>query len=235
MYNPATGREEFYLISNQEEIQLGQQVALETERRYPVIHDYRLNQRLHTVARKIVAKSDRKDIPYRFRIIEIPNQVNAFAAPGGVIYVTRELMTLTDDDELACVIGHEVGHVAARHAVKKIQANMGIAIIESLIFSQGKMDDNLRRTKDITDTMINLVVAGYSREDESLCDRLGVKYAYQAGFNPEGMITFLNKLKYRAQSETPTLAIFFHSHPPYDQRIETVRYEIERLKSGELK
>jgi len=234
MYNPATGREEFYLISEQEEIRLGQQVALQTERRYRVVTDHHLNQRLQSVAQRIVNNSDRRNISYRFRIIEIPDQINAFAAPGGIIYVTRDLMELTNDDELACVLGHEVGHVAARHAVKKIQVSMGITIIESLIFPKEKMDEDLKRTKNITNTMINLVAAGYSREDESLSDRLGVKYAYRANFNPEGMITFLNKLKEKSKNQPPNLAIFFHSHPPYDQRIESVRQEISRLKSGQI-
>ena len=150
VYNPATGREEFYLISTQEEINLGQQVAWQTERRYQVVKDPYLNHRLQSIAQRIVNSSDRKDIPYRFRIIKIPDQINAFAAPGGIIYVTYDLIKLANDDELAVVLGHEVGHVAARHAVKKIQMNMGIALIESLIFQEKKMDRDLKQVQNIT-------------------------------------------------------------------------------------
>ncbi len=232
IYNPATGREEFYLISTQEEIRLGRQVARQMEQRYQVVKDSRPNRRLHSIAWRIVNVCDRKDVPYRFRILNIPGQINAFAAPGGIIYVTDDLMNLANDDEFAAVLAHEAGHVAARHSVKKLQMSMGIAIIESLIFQEKKMDKDLKRVRQITNTMVNLVTAGYSREDEFLADRLGVKYAYQAGFDPWGMVTFLTKLQKKSKNRDPSVAIFFHSHPPYRQRIEAVKNEIIRLKAG---
>lgn len=234
-YNPATGREELYLISSQEEIRLGEQVAYQTERQYQVVREPYSNQRLNSIGQRIVNACDRRDISYHFKIIDIPRQINAFAAPGGFIYVSQDLMNLADDDELAAVLGHELGHLAARHSVKKIQMNLGVALIESLIFKEKKMDEDLKQAKQITDTMINLVEAGYSREDELLADQLGVRYAYRAGFNPEGMITFLTKLQEKSEGREPGMAIFFHSHPPYYQRLEAIKNEISRLKDKEIK
>ena len=229
VYNPATGREEFYLISPREEIKLGEEISRQIRETYQVENDPAYFLRLRGVAEKIVPVSDRDDISYHFAVLNAPEEINAFAAPGGYVYVTRELMDLADDDELANVIGHEVGHIAARHGVKKIQARMGVALIYSLIFPEEK-EEKLGDARQITDVMINLVEAGYSREDEFLADRLGVKYAHKAGYDPRGMITFLEKLSRESEGKPSGLNVFFSSHPPYHERAAAVERQIVLLR-----
>jgi len=104
---------------------------------------------------------------------------------------------MVNDNELACVIGHEIGHVAARHIAKKLQTQLGYSILMNLALRNASVKD-IQQAIDVT---FNLVQLGYSREDELLADRLGAKYAYKAGYDPYAMVTFLKKLKEKNKEE----------------------------------
>lgn len=133
------------------------------------------------------------------------------------------LMDIASDDELACVLAHEIGHVAARHSVKKLQAVLGYQLIAGIILGAS---GNQAMSQAI-DVVFNVASMGYSRKDELLADRLAVKYAKKAGFNPYGMITFFEKLKQEAQKKGPDLNLaFLSSHPPIEERIKQAKNEI---------
>lgn len=132
-------------------------------------------------------------------------------------------MDMVSDDELACVIGHEIGHVAARHIAKKLQAQLGYELLMNIAANKAGFRD-LQKAASITFDLISL---GYSREDELLADKLGAKYAYKAGYDPYAMISFLKKLKELNKGEMGI--VFLRSHPYASQRIELMDKQIKSI------
>lgn len=225
-YNPATGKEEFIMIGTQEEVSIGQQVARQIEHRFRLSEDPAQIQRVNRVGNKIASVCDRRDLQYYFKVLK-NKDINALSTPGGYVYVNTGLLDKANDDELAAVIAHEVGHISARHAVKAMQADMAYSVIAGLIFSR----IGSREVQRGANIAMNLIMLGYSREDELEADRLGVKYTYYAGFDLNGMITFLEKLK-QEEKERPwdKSLVYLRSHPLYSERIAKARAEIAFLK-----
>jgi predicted Zn-dependent protease len=181
--------------------------------------------RVSSVGNKIAAVCDRHDLLYHFKAIE-DDEVNAFALPGGYVYVTSGLLEKVsdNDDELAAVLAHEVGHVVAKHSVKRIQAAMGYNLLSLLIVGATR-DAKAQRMADIA---FGQILLGYSRQDELLADRLAITYAERAGYNPEGMVTFLQKLK-TMQKNRPLRRFFYLStHPYISERISQARRIINK-------
>jgi predicted Zn-dependent protease len=220
VYNPATGQQEFILIDTQDEIQIGRQVAHQVYQRFRVYRNPDTNEYLGQIGQRVASVSDRQDLAYHFIILD-EDDINAFTVPGGYIYVFRGLLDIADtDDELAGVLAHEVGHVAARHIIKKMQAQMGYEILLSLATRGRQEYQNVVRFANVA---FNLVMLGYSREDEYFADKLAVRYMKRAGFDPQAMINFLEKLK-RQEKESPPA--FLSTHPGLDERIEHIKQEI---------
>ncbi|MCK4617934.1 M48 family metalloprotease, partial [Candidatus Aerophobetes bacterium] len=160
---------------------------------------------------------DRQNLEYHFKILDDP-MVNAFACPGGFIYVTTGILkTMESEAELAGILGHEVGHVTARHAVKRIQGMLAYTILASLLLK----DEDARQ---IIDVVFNLILLGYSREDEFQADRLGARYAYEANYDPRGLRDFLAKLKKLEQRKPLAIETLISSHPPTSQRIKKIEH-----------
>lgn len=218
-YNPATGQEEFIFITTPVEVSLGNMLASRISGQFKISKDGQNINRLTKIGEKVALVSDRRDLRYRFTVIE-DESLNAFTTPGGYIYVNSGLIEKTTDNELACVIGHEVGHVAARHIAKKLQAQIGYDILMNIATRKGGLAD-LQKAASLS---YNLIMLGYSREDELLSDRLGVKYAYKAGYDPYAMTTFLKKLKEANNEELGF--IFLRSHPYISQRIKMTKRQI---------
>lgn len=227
VYNPATGKKEYLMINTQEEVALGNQVAVEIERKFVLSRNPAEIERVHRIGAKIAAVSDRRDITYYFKVIQ-DDDINALSTPGGYIYVNTGLLKAADDDELAAVIAHEVGHVAARHAVFLMQSNMTTSLIGSIIFSNVEASEDVRRG---TSAAVNLIMLGYSREDEFEADKLGVRYVYYAGFDADGMAAFLEKLQ-RQNKENPLDRglVYLRSHPLYSDRIAKARAQAAYLQ-----
>jgi predicted Zn-dependent protease len=225
IYNPATQRKETLLLDTPSEVALGQDMDKQVRQKLQLIANPQIQDRLNLIGSKIAAASDRQDIVYQFQIVK-DKELNAFAIPGGYIYVHSALMDAAGDDELAAVLGHEVGHLAARHSVKQLQAVMGYQLLMSIVVgASGKQ--NILQATDIIFSLVNL---GYSRQDEYLADKLGVKYTKRAGFNPYGAVTFFRKLQAEADKEGPQANIvFLSSHPPIYERIKRVEAEISNL------
>lgn len=225
IYNPATQRKETLLIDTESEVALGRNMDRDIQKRLKILRDPQMQYRLNNIGSKVVTFSDRGDLNYYFSIVK-DKDLNAFAIPGGFVYVNSGLMDISTDDELACVLAHEIGHIAARHSVKKLQANLGYQIIMGIVLGAGG-GRSMTRAINI---VFNLVSLGYSRQDESLADRLAVKYAIKAGFNPYAMLTFFEKLKKEAERKGPNFKlVFLSSHPPIEERIKNVKVEIENV------
>ena len=150
--------------------------------------------------------------------------------PGGFIYVNEGLMKVLNDKELAYVVAHEVGHTAARHIVKKMQAGMTYQLILTAAFAGlGGDAGSAADAAQAVDTVYNLVSLSYSRKDEYEADRLGVKYAFLSGSDPYAAISALEKIK---KEEGPNWKVlgYFRTHPYVDERIAALKKFIPELK-----
>lgn len=226
VYNPATEKKELIFIDTQSEVSLGANIDQQVRAQYKVSKDKGIEARLQKIAGAITKVSDRQDLVFRFTVLE-SKEVNAFATPGGYIYVFTGLIGNVTDDELAGVIAHEVGHVAARHIVKKLQAQLGYEILMSFAFGATNPTD-IERAVNLTFNMISL---GYSRGDELEADKLAVKYMNMAGFNPRAMIEFLEKLQKMEQSGLLSGVSIFSTHPTLKVRMA----ELEKLLADNTK
>ncbi len=222
IYNPATERKETLLIDTEGEVALGRDMDRDIQKKLKILQDQQMQRRLEDIGNTVARFSDRGDLGYHFKIVK-DRELNAFAIPGGFIYVNSGLMDIATDDELACVLGHEIGHIAARHSVKKLQAVMGYQLVIGIILG---LSGN-QAISQATDIVFSVVGLGYSRKDEFLADKLAVKYAKKSGLNPYGMITFFEKLKQEAQKRGSNFnLVFLSSHPPIEERIKNVKNEI---------
>ncbi len=225
IYNPATQRREIYFIDDNSEILIGKNLATQIlKQEKKVVRDKTLLLWVRNIGEKIAKVCDRNYLQYNFYILD-KKEMNAFALPGGYVFVNRGLVEKTNKDELAFCLGHEIGHICARHPVKRLQVSLGWNLLLTLALKGTKYAD-IKRGIDV---IYNIIALGYSREDEFLADSLGVKYAYKAGFNPYGAISLLEKLR-REGGEDNSL-VFLRSHPPINRRIENVKEKIKEIKN----
>lgn len=225
VYNPATGQQEVIFIDTANEMAIGQQLAPRVEAQYPLYPDWQLNNYVNTIGQKVAAVSDRTDLPYHFKVVN-DKSFNAFTIPGGYIYVNRGLLQrIHSDDEIAAVLAHEIGHVAARHTAKQIQAQMGYSLIMDLVLGASG-NEGLGQALSVT---FNLINNGYSREDELQADRLSVRYTSRSGFNPEATLKVLELIQELEKGDPTTMLVFMRSHPPAEQRIKIVREELAKI------
>ncbi|MBI5149954.1 MAG: M48 family metalloprotease [Candidatus Omnitrophica bacterium] len=224
MYNPATGHREFIMISTGEEVEMGKSVHQSIARQYKFPDSPAKLERLRRIGQRLAKVSDRQDYTYNFYLIE-DKEMNAFTTPGGNVYMYTGLLDkLTSDDQVAAVLAHEIGHCAARHTVKKFQAALGYDLISRIVLSQIGGDQAREITALSTNAVMNIVFSGYSRQDEFEADRLGVKYAYLACYDPRGSVETFKILE--AGSQGPDVPLFLRSHPYLRDRIGMVEEEI---------
>ncbi len=216
--NPATGRKIPMLISTQEEIALGEEVAPEFEKEFGgLVEDEDLQRYIRDVGGRVAAPAER-EMPYEFGLLrsEIPN---AFALPGGNVYITVGLLEVMNSErELAAVLGHEVGHIAAQHNVQSLQRQVGAAIlIEVAMHVIGGESGQV--IGDVASIVTGMTHLSYSRRDEYEADLLGIRYMAAAGYNPWGMVELLKTLE-EVGGEGDRLSEMFSTHPLTSKRIE---------------
>jgi len=210
------------MFNTAQEVSLGQEMDQEVQKKLVIVHDPEMEYRLNSIGSKVAAVSDRQDLVYYFRIVK-DNRLNAFSMPGGFVYVNTALMRSATDDELAGVLSHEIGHIAAKHGIKQLQAMLGYQAIMGIALGMGT-ESNLQDSLDI---IFNLGSLGYSRKDEFFADKLAVKYTKKAGYDPNGLVTFFGKLKKEAQEKGSGFnLLFLSSHPPINERIKNIEQEI---------
>ncbi len=150
---------------------------------------------------------------------EVGADINAFALPGGYIYLFDGLVDFAEnDDQIACVIAHEVGHIVAKHGIKRLQAQMGYTLL--VLASVGVGDANLAR--GVNAAFISALMA-YSQEDELLADKLAIRYAEKAGYNPRAMIDFLENLREKKRKDPLRAKSVFRTHPHFSERAVTIQ------------
>jgi len=221
-YNVVTGKEETYYYSTDKEVAMGRAIAEQVEKEYKFADDPLIQKRVEDIGKRIAAVCDRKEIDYHFYVLE-DDEVNAVSLPGGYVYVNKGLIDkIANDDELAGVIAHEVGHIVARHSIKKLQAMQGYSILRLLV----AVSPGSAQVGNAADLAFLELLTGYSREDELLADQLGVRYEKLAGYDPRGMIHFLEKLQEVHRREPLRPKSYFKTHPYVPDRIRVVKQEL---------
>jgi len=222
--NPVTGQQQLMLVSEQDEAQMGQQTDQSVVEQYGVYDNRELQGYLQGMGLSIARLSHRPGLNWQFKVMDSP-VVNAFAAPGGYIYVTRGLLAATNNEaELAGVIGHEIGHVTARHSAqqysKMMLANLGISVGQSVMGGYG---DALGKALEAG---TGLLFLKFSRDDEREADTLGVEYATKAGYDATRIADFFTTLQRQSAlsgEQEARLPEFFSTHPNPENRETTVR------------
>jgi len=203
------------LVSRADEVKIGKRVEQETIKEYGgVSTDAVLNERVERVGKLVAAVSPRKDVTYTYKVVN-SDVVNAFAAPGGPVVITKKLaQMLSADDELAFVLAHETGHIAAQHGRKAINRAILASGVAYLLF---------RKSGESVQTGVNVMYTlydrGYSRDQEYEADSYGVTLARAAGFNNEGAISALAKLGLKRAKGVDK---YFATHPDTPDRINRV-------------
>jgi predicted Zn-dependent protease len=221
--NPVSGLPEVTLVSTEQEKKLGAEEAEKVKQEMGLIESETLSPYLNRLGDRLAQQSPRQDVSYQFAIIDMP-EPNAFALPGGYVYVSRGLLALVNsEDELAGVVGHEIGHVAARHSVQKISKQGPFAVLTNLVAGiTGLVSPFVGRiVGGIGDFAQSLVFSPYSRSQETEADRVGQEMAARAGWDPAGLSTFLNTLErdqtlHEKEHRRPS---FFDSHPATPERV----------------
>jgi predicted Zn-dependent protease len=221
-YNMVTGEQENYYYSTDREVALGRAMQKQVEKQIKLAEDPLMQKRLEDIGKKIVEVCDRKDINYSFKVLD-EDEVNAVSLPGGFVYVNKGLVEkVANDGELASVLAHEVGHIVARHSVKKLQGAYGYTLFR-ILASQAPGGGQVGAAADAAFTEL---ILGYSREDELLADKLGARYTKLAGYDPHSMINFLKKLQQVNQRRPLAPKSYFKTHPYVPDRIRIVKQEL---------
>ena len=222
-------------IPEKDEIALGRELAGRTMGAAPLVNDPRLQRYVNRVGRAIAAHSDRPDLPWRFGVIDTPS-VNAFAAPGGVILVTRGLYEILDNEaQLAAVLGHEVAHVMKRHHVEVMQKQMATSGISSLAQATVGQRDRTGMFNQVLGTGAEVLTKALDKDAEYESDQVGTVLAAKAGYSVSGMIDVLQKL--RARAGDPSANLLFETHPHPQERLvklgDSIEPQIASLPPGE--
>jgi predicted Zn-dependent protease len=216
--NPVTGKKELMLYSEAAEINLGIQTDQQVRAIYGVYDDPALNDYIRRVGMQLVPHTHRPHLNYHFAVLDIP-VINAFAAPGGYIYVTRGILALFKNEaELATVLGHELGHVNHRHSVKKMSQ---LILIQVGMAVGSALSETFKDISGLAGIGIQLLFLKFSRSDEREADTAGVLYSRSGGYNPEHMISFFNALQKMGDLSGGghSLPGFLSTHPLTTDRI----------------
>jgi Zn-dependent protease with chaperone function len=208
-----------HAMSEEEEIQIGAQAAARFEAQSGVVRDPAYTGRLLRIAQRLLPHVERKDLPWRFTVVNV-QEFNAAAFPGGFVYATRGIMDGLSDDELAFALGHEMGHVDKRHSIKQLESDqmrrLGLIAI-AVGASGGRVSDTTATLVSLADSVIS---SQYSQADENEADRYGLTLMASAGYDPAFALSTLEKLASQSNGGTPGfLNTLLGSHPLTRDRI----------------
>jgi predicted Zn-dependent protease len=240
--NPVTGRAERTVMDENQELAVGREQHQQVLAEYGVVKDSRVQAYVNEVGQRLARSSDRPNLKWTFTVLDSP-EVNAFALPGGYVYITRGIMAYMDSEaDLAGVMGHEIGHVTARHgsqrATREQTAGLGVlaASVLGAVLGVGDL------AQQVSQGVAAGYVARYSREQESQADQLGARYLARAGYNPRNMVDVIQLLKNqelfaaevarsegRQVSQAPT---WLASHPTNDQRLRDIQGIVAQTAGG---
>jgi predicted Zn-dependent protease len=204
-------------IDEKEEIEIGREVAGRTLGAAPLVPDPALQAYVNRVGRWVASQSERPDLPWHFGVLDTPT-INAFAAPGGYVLITRGLYEILDNEaQLAGVLGHEIGHIVRRHHVDVMQKSAGV----SAAARGAQRDSRGGLANNLIGTGAEILARGLDKSAEFEADQLGIVLAARAGYNPYGLVEVLHKLSVRGSNDA-SLALMFKTHPTPGERLEKI-------------
>ena len=208
---------------------IGESLALEGLQRFGTpVKNEALQQYVNLVGAVVAANSKRATIPYQFAVLDSPVQ-NAFAVPGGVIFISRALVAILDNEaELAAVLAHEVGHVAAKHALKSTQRAQLLQGVGTITAASVGGDKGKKFASAISDMQAVLFDKGLDKEMEYEADLAGMETTYRAGYDPSAMIRVLEKLQKLEATSKDKKGSWFSTHPPLPERIARLRAQLQK-------
>src|SRR5262245_25168593 len=215
------------LFSPQQDVELGRDVSRQAERELSILNDRRATAYISSLGRQLAAHAPGEKYPYQFKIVN-DSAINAFALPGGYVYVNRGIIDAADDEaQVAGVIAHEIGHVALRHGTN--QASKAYIAQAPLAILGGALGSNsiggVLAQLGISFAASSLLLK-YSRDAETQADLMGTQILYDSGYDPNAMVQFFEKI----QAESKGRAVqFLSDHPNPENRISNVQREIQRL------
>jgi predicted Zn-dependent protease len=240
--NPVSGNPNFVTMSESQEVSVGRSEDKKVRQQYGIYDDAALQRYVSDIGQRLAKSSHRAGLQYQFLVVDSP-EINAFALPGGYIYITRGILAyLNSEAELAAVLGHEIGHVTARHSVQQISAataaNVGASVLQILVPQVRNSAGDL-----LVNVLGGALLSGYGREHELEADRLGAEYLARTGYDPQAMIKVVGVLKNqelfdaevaKAEGREPRAYHgLFASHPDNDTRLQEVVREAAKFSSAE--
>jgi predicted Zn-dependent protease len=218
--NPVSGKQELMLLSEKEEIDLGRETDVQVIKQYGIYEDSKLTAYLNDLCQRLAKISHRPNLAYHFKILDV-SVVNAFAVPGGYVYFTRGILaTVNSEAELASLIGHEIGHITARHSAKQYSkaqlAQLGLGVGSIFIDSQ--------ILSGLAQLGVGMFFLRFSRDNEREADDLGVEYSSKVGYDANQMASFFGMLeRMKTSSDRSGLPGWFSTHPGPENRVPTIK------------
>ena len=227
--NPVTGNADFVMMSESQELSLGRQADEQVKKQYQVYPSKTLQDYVNGVGQKLAKKSHRPELQYHFLVLD-STEINAFALPGGYVYITRGIMAyLNSEAELAAVLGHEIGHVTSRHGVRQQSAaqatNIGLTIASIFVPQVNTMGG-----QNLSNLVGGALLSGYGRDHELEADRLGADYLARSEYDPQAIIKVIGVLKNQELQDAELAKQegreprryhgLFASHPDNDTRLQ---------------
>ncbi|HWE22908.1 MAG TPA: M48 family metalloprotease [Myxococcales bacterium] len=226
--NPATGNLQLNLVSESQEIDMGKQAAQEVDQSLGLYKDPKIEAYVAKLGQSLAQHTERKNLPWQFHVVEDPG-VNAFALPGGPVYVTRGILgTLTSEAQLAAVMGHECGHIAARHSANQIskaevaQVGLGVGSV---------LSPELASLGQIASAGLQVLFLKFSRDDESQADKLGFAYMANDGYDPRQMVDVFKTLgRVSTLAGGSKVPEWLETHPDPENREKAAQERLSQLK-----
>ena len=229
--NPATGKRQFNLMSEAQEISAGQEADAQVKKEMGLYSDGNLQEYISSIGMKLAQASERPNLPWHYSVVDVP-AVNAFALPGGYIYITRGILPfLNDEAQLAGVLGHETGHVTARHAAQQYTRAVGgtVGLVALGIFVPGA-----RPFGQLAEQGLGVLFLKYGRGDELQADQLGARYAALGKWDPAAvpdMLTTLGRLD-EASGQRRGVPNWLETHPEPLARVKEIQPTVQQLSAG---
>lgn len=222
------------IVSTQQEVQLGTQYAQQINAQLPIMKDAGVNQYINSLGGSIARVADTRNLRWRFYVVD-SREVNAFAVPGGFVYVNRGLIERARTmNQLAGALAHEIAHVTQRHSVEQMaqaqraDAGLTLACILTSVCQSGAASAAIQ----VGGTAL---FAKFSRDDEQQADEYGVQYMVQAGYDPRGMVEMFQTLLNERRSRPGTVDAWFRTHPLEEDRIAQTQAQIARIPASRLR
>jgi predicted Zn-dependent protease len=221
-------------VSTQQEVEMGAQYAQQINQQLPLITDAESNRYINVLGNELARVADNRDLEWHFYIVNAA-EVNAFAVPGGYVYVNRGLIERAQNmSQLAGVLGHEIGHVVRRHSVKQMQQQQGaqFGVTLGCVLAPSICNSGLGSTA--INVGATAVFAKFSRNDEAEADQVGIDYTRRAGIDPRGIPQMFRILMNERQSRPGGVEAFFQTHPLEEDRITATEATIAKIPSSVL-